>query len=104
MILGAAIQGCGENAGDSGFTDAPMSAENIAVCRSSLLDRVLQRAGDVLLSDDFRELLRTVFASQDGITHEDEETIIRDMALRMSQTFTAETVEPRNRPSAEPPR
>jgi hypothetical protein len=31
----------------------------------------------VLLSDDLGELLRTVFAGQDGVTHA-EETIIRD--------------------------
>jgi hypothetical protein len=32
----------------------------------------------VLLSDDVRELLRPVFARQDGVAHEVEDTIIRD--------------------------
>jgi hypothetical protein len=38
----------------------------------------LQGAGNVLLSDDLGELLRTVFARQDGIAHGGEATIIRD--------------------------
>ena len=45
---------------------------------ASLLDGVLEGAGDVLLSDDLGELLRTVFAGQDGVRHEGEEKIIRD--------------------------
>jgi hypothetical protein len=32
----------------------------------------------MLLSDDLGEFLRAVFAGQDGVTHEGEETIIRD--------------------------
>jgi hypothetical protein len=40
----------------------------------------LQGASDVLLSDDLGKFLRTVFASQDGVRHECEETIIRDVA------------------------
>jgi hypothetical protein len=32
----------------------------------------------VLLSDNLGEFLRTVFARQDGVAHEPEETIIRD--------------------------
>ena len=79
MIFGAAVQSRSEDAGDCGFADAAMSAENIAVGRASLLDGILQGAGDVLLSDDLRKLLGTVFAGQDGITHEDEESIIRDV-------------------------
>jgi hypothetical protein len=38
----------------------------------------LQRVGNVLLSDDLGELLRTVFARQDGVAHGEENTIIRD--------------------------
>ena len=68
MILGAAIQSRGQNAGDSGLTDAAMSAEDVPVSRSSLLDRVLQRPGNMLLSDNFGEFLRTVFAGQDGVS------------------------------------
>ena len=68
-ILGAAVQGHGQNAGDRGLADAAMAAENVAVGGASLLDGVLQGAGDVLLSDDLGEFLRTVFAGQDGVTH-----------------------------------
>src|ERR1700719_3287189 len=46
-----------------------MSAEDVPVRAASLFDGVLQRAGHVLLPDDLGELLRTVFAGQDGITH-----------------------------------
>jgi hypothetical protein len=38
----------------------------------------LQGTGDVLLSDNVGEFLWTIFARQDGVAHEPEETIIRD--------------------------
>ena len=69
-----------QNAGDCGFADAAVSAEDVAVGGASLFDGVLQGAGDVLLSDDLGELLRTVLAGQDGVAHGREETIIRDGA------------------------
>ncbi len=69
LILGAAVQGHGQDAGDGRFADAAMAAEDVAVGGASLLDGVLQGAGDVLLSDDLGEFLRTVFAGQDGVTH-----------------------------------
>jgi hypothetical protein len=47
-----------------------MPAENISVGGASLLQSVLQGAGDVLLSDNLGEFLRPVFARQDGIAHE----------------------------------
>src|SRR5271166_1349850 len=46
-----------------------MAAEDVAVGGASLLDGVLQGAGNVLLSDDLGEFLRTIFAGQDGVTH-----------------------------------
>jgi hypothetical protein len=46
-----------------------VSAEDISVSRASLLDGVLQGLGNVLLSYDFGELLRTVFARQNLIAH-----------------------------------
>src|ERR1051326_1927582 len=78
MILGAAVQGRSQDARDRRLADAPMPAEDVAVSGAPLLKRVLQGAGDVLLSDDLRELLRTIFTGQDGITHEGEVSIIRD--------------------------
>ena len=47
-----------------------MAAENVAMGGASLLDSVLEGAGDVLLSDDLGKFLRTVFAGQDGVAHE----------------------------------
>ena len=55
-----------------------MSAEDVAVSGARLFEGILQRAGDVLLSDHLGEFLRTIFARQDGVAHEQEETIIRD--------------------------
>src|ERR1700733_11362175 len=55
-----------------------MSAEDVAVGRASLFDCVLKGPRNVLLSDDLGELLRTVFARQDGVAHEEETSIIRD--------------------------
>ena len=69
MIFRSAVQGRGQDAGDGGFADASMAAENVAVGGASLLDGVLQGAGDVFLSDDLGEFLRTVFAGQDRVTH-----------------------------------
>ena len=59
----------GENARDGGFADAAVPAENIAVCDTSLLDGVLEGAGDVLLPDDFGKLLRTVFSGENLVAH-----------------------------------
>ena len=78
MVLGAAIQSGREDAGNGGFADTAMAAEDVAVGGASLLDGVLEGAGDVLLPDDLGELLGTVFSGQDGITHVVEDTIIRD--------------------------
>jgi hypothetical protein len=38
----------------------------------------------VFLSDDLGELLRAIFTGQDGVTHEVEEKIIRDMPARIT--------------------
>jgi anti-sigma B factor antagonist len=51
-----------------------MSAKNIAVRRPSLLDRVLECAGDVLLPDHIGKLLGTVFTSEDLVAHGKEIT------------------------------
>src|SRR5579863_2909951 len=84
MVLGAAVQSHCQDAGDGGLADASVSAEDVPVGGASLLDGVLEGAGDVLLSDDLGELLRTVFASQNGVTHEGEEMIIRDGGRRQN--------------------
>ena len=62
MILGAAIESGSQNPGDGSLANPAVATENVAVSGSSLLDGILERPGDVLLSDDLRELLRTVFA------------------------------------------
>ena len=62
MVCGTAVQGHRQDAGDGGFADAAMPAEDVAVGNSLLLDGVLQGAGNVLLTDDFSEFLWPVFA------------------------------------------
>src|SRR6185437_359521 len=69
LLRRAAVQSHCQNARDGSLPDAPMSAKNIAVGDSSLLDGVLERAGNVLLPDDFRELLRTVFSGENLVAH-----------------------------------
>ena len=78
MILRTAVQRHREDSRDGGLPNAAMAAKYVAMGRASLLDSVLQRTGHVLLSDDLGEFLGTVFARQDGVTHEGEDTIIRD--------------------------
>src|SRR5258708_2161160 len=70
ILRRTAIQGHSQNTRDSGLPNSAMSAKNVAVRRASLLDRIFQRAGDVLLSDHLGESLRTIFAGEDLIAHE----------------------------------
>jgi hypothetical protein len=70
MIFGSAIQSRGKDAGHGGLPDPAMSAEDIPVRSSRLFDGVLQGAGNMLLPDNFGELLRTIFARQNGVGHE----------------------------------
>ena len=46
-----------------------MAAKNVAVRRSPLLNGILERAGNMFLSDHLGELLRTVLARQNLIAH-----------------------------------
>ena len=78
MILGTAVQGHRQDAGNGCLPDAAVAAENVAVGRPSLLDGILQSARNMFLSDDFGELLRTVLARQNLIAHGREVSIIRD--------------------------
>src|SRR5579864_5405964 len=68
-VFGAAVQRHGQDAGDRRLANTAMPAEDVAMGGTSLFDGVLQRTGNVLLSDDLGEPLRTVFAGQDGVTH-----------------------------------
>src|SRR5207302_7890853 len=94
MILGAAIESGSQNPGDGSLANPEVATENVAVSGSSLLDGILERPGDVLLSDDLRELLRTVFAGEDGVTHEGEASIIRDGRLMRDATKITNTGDP----------
>ena len=49
-----------------------MPAENVPVSSTFLLNGIFQGAGDMLLPDDFRKFLRTVFAGKDLVAHGEE--------------------------------
>ena len=78
LVGRSAVERHGQDARDGGLADAAVAAEDVAVGGTSLLDGVLQGAGNVFLSDDLGELLRTVFARQNLIAHGREDLIIRD--------------------------
>ena len=65
----AAVQRHGQDAGDGGFADAAMAAEDVAVGDAVLGERVHQGHGDVVLSDDVGEALGTVFAGEYLVGH-----------------------------------
>ena len=69
VVLRLAIQRHGQNASDGCLADAAMAAENVAMRDASLLDGVLQGAGDVVLPNHLRKLLGPVFARENLITH-----------------------------------
>jgi hypothetical protein len=58
----AAIERHGQNPGDGGFADAAMSAEDIPMSDSLLLEGVAQGASHMILAGDVGESLRAVFA------------------------------------------
>src|SRR5690242_19894224 len=65
-----------QNAGDSGFADPAMSAEDVAVCNSLLRNRILERARYMILPYDVGKLLWPVFSGEDLITHGGTQLII----------------------------
>src|SRR5664279_4108163 len=69
MVCRATVQRHGQDARDGGFADAPMSAEDVTMRDALLLNGVLQGTGDVLLTDDVGELLGSIFARQNLVTH-----------------------------------
>ncbi len=70
MIFGPAVERHGQDARDSGFADAAVSAEDVAMRDAPLLNGILQGTGDVLLPDDVGEFLRSILAGEDLVTHE----------------------------------
>ena len=58
----AAIQGHGQNAGNGGFADAPVPAEDITMRNPLLIDGILEGTGHVFLPNHLRKTLRPVLA------------------------------------------
>ncbi len=59
---GAAVERSCEDTRDGGLADAAMAGKNVAVSDAVLRERVEQRSGDVILSDDVGEELGAVLA------------------------------------------
>ena len=57
----------GENAGDRGLADAAGAGKKVCLMNAIRFDRVHQRANDVALANDVRELRRTPFARQNDV-------------------------------------
>jgi hypothetical protein len=63
------IQALGQDAGGAGLAGAARAAEQIGVCDAAGGDRLLQRARDVVLPDEFIEVAGAVAAGEDGVSH-----------------------------------
>src|ERR1043165_4117568 len=74
----AAVQSHSQNTGNGRLPNSPMSAKNLTMRNPALFNGILERTGNVILPNDLRKLLRTVFTCQDLITHGRERSIIRD--------------------------
>ncbi len=59
-----AVEGAGQDPGGRGLAGAAGAGEEVGMADAVVSDRAPQRVGDVLLADEFRELLRPVLAVQ----------------------------------------
>ena len=64
---GVPVEGAREDARHRGLADAARAAEEVGVGGAPRRDRVLERAGDRLLSDDLAEVARAVAAREDRV-------------------------------------
>ena len=64
-----AVERLGQDARGRGLADAARADEKIGVGEPILLDRVLERARDVLLADEVVERLRPIFSRENLIAH-----------------------------------
>src|SRR6266700_6879562 len=64
-----AIESFRQNAGGRGLAYASGAGKNISMRHVAALNRISQSARDVLLSDNFRERLRTPLSRNDLIAH-----------------------------------
>ena len=64
-----AIERLGQDARRRGLADAARSDKQVGMREPVLLDRILERARDVRLSDEIVERLRSIFAGKNLIAH-----------------------------------
>ena len=72
----AAVKRGRKNARDRRLSNATMPAEDVAVRNAVLLQRVLQRACDVVLPGHIGEALRTILAGKDLVSHPAQFTVL----------------------------
>ena len=66
---GLAVQRLGEDAGDGRLADAARAGEQERVVDAARIERVGERAADVVLTDELVERARAPFAGEDEVTH-----------------------------------
>ena len=66
---GFAVQCLRQNAGGGGLADSARTHKKIGLRKPAGVHRILKRARDVLLPDDFGECLRTILAGENSVTH-----------------------------------
>ena len=64
-----AVERLREDARGRGLAGAARADEDVSLRQPVLLDRVLERARDVLLADDLVERLRAIFAGENRVAH-----------------------------------
>src|SRR5438552_17837621 len=72
LLRRSAVKCHRQDARNGRLADPAMSAEDVAVRSPPLFDSCLQRAGDVILPNHFREFLRTIFSREDLVAHDEE--------------------------------
>ena len=64
-----AVQRFREDSRGRRFSGAARAEKNVRMCQAVLLDGILERAGDVILPDDFAERLGPVFSGKNRVAH-----------------------------------
>src|SRR6266567_2813163 len=69
LVGRTAVERHRQDSGHRRLSNSAVPAEDVSMRGASLVNGILQRAGDVLLPNDFRKFLWTVFAREDLVAH-----------------------------------
>jgi hypothetical protein len=86
-----AVQRFSEDTGSRGFAGSPWTNEQIGVSKSLLHDSVLERAHDVVLTEDFIEYLGTIFPRKNLVAHRPK---LRCHWLKQKRAFGCSSILP----------